>query len=107
LIPRQTHRNGAIMTFELLSSDFYGYENALTDREKQSVMEIRAFLESEVRPIVNDLWAKAEFFPRHIVKSMADLGMFGMAWEETRQFENSAVYRGWVALELARVDASV
>ena len=95
------------MTFELLSSDFYGYENSLTDREKQSIVELREFLEAEVRPIVNDLWTKAEFFPREIVKKMADLGMFGMAWEETRRFENSAIYRGWVALELARVDASV
>jgi len=30
-----------------------------------------------------------------------------MPWEETRTFDNSAVFRGWVALELARVDASV
>ena len=95
------------MSFELLSSDFYGYENELTDREKESILEVRRFLEADVRPIANDLWAKAEFFPDSIVKSMAGLGMFGMAWEETRQFENSAVYRGWVALELARVDASV
>ena len=26
---------------------------------------------------------------------------------EVRQFENSAVYRGWTALEMARVDAGV
>ena len=96
-----------ITTFEPLSSDFYGYENALTDREKQLIIELRAFLETEVRPIVNDLWAKAEFFPRSIVQGMADLGLFGQPWEETRAFENSAVFRGWVALELARVDASL
>ncbi|MET4782141.1 acyl-CoA dehydrogenase family protein [Glaciihabitans sp. UYNi722] len=94
-------------SFEPIPSDFYGYENALTDREKQLIVELRAFLEAEVRPIMNDLWSKAEFFPRSIVKGLADLGLFGQPWEETRQFENSAVFRGWVALELARVDASV
>jgi hypothetical protein len=30
-----------------------------------------------------------------------------MQWDETKSFENSAIYRGWVALELARVDASI
>jgi glutaryl-CoA dehydrogenase len=94
-------------SFEPIPSDFYGYENALMDREKQLIVELRAFLEAEVRPIANDLWTKAEFFPRSIVKGLADLGLFGQSWEETRTFENSAVFRGWVALELARVDASV
>jgi glutaryl-CoA dehydrogenase len=93
--------------FTPLISDFYGYENQLTGREKQFIVELRAFLEAEVRPIMNDLWMKAEFFPRHIVTGLAELGLFGMPWEESRTFENSATFRGWVALELARVDASV
>ncbi|QYH35620.1 acyl-CoA dehydrogenase family protein [Salinibacterium sp. M195] len=95
------------MTFETLSSDFYGYENALTDQEKDTILKLRAFLDKEVRPIANDLWAKAEFFDRDVVvKGLADLGLFGLPWAETQQFPNSAVFRGWVALELARVDAS-
>ncbi|CAN5206026.1 acyl-CoA dehydrogenase family protein [soil metagenome] len=96
-----------VTTFEPITSDFYGYENRLTDREKQFILDLRAYLDAEVRPIMNDLWSKGEFFPRSIVKGLADLGLFGQPWEETRQFENSAVFRGWVALELARVDASV
>ncbi len=95
------------MTFEQLSSDFYGFENALTAQEKDKIMELRAFLDAEVRPYANELWANAEFFPRTVVDGLAKLGMFGQPWEETRQFENTAVFRGWVALELARVDASV
>jgi glutaryl-CoA dehydrogenase len=94
------------MPFEQLASDFYGYENALTDQEKDLIITLRAFLEAEVRPIVNDLWAKAEFFPKRILQGMAELGLFGQPWEETRQFANSAVFRGWCALEIARVDAS-
>jgi glutaryl-CoA dehydrogenase len=95
------------MSFESLTSDFYGYENGLSDQEKDLIVRLRVFLEAEVRPIVNDLWANAEFVPRTIVKGLADLGLFGQPWKETREFENSAVFRGWVALELARVDASV
>jgi glutaryl-CoA dehydrogenase len=94
------------MVFEALSSDFYGYENSLTDQEKDVIWRLREYLEAEVRPIVNDHWARAEF-PFPIVKAFADLGLFGMPWAETQNFKNSAVFRGWVALELARVDASV
>jgi glutaryl-CoA dehydrogenase len=95
------------MSFELLTSDFYGYENRLTDREKELITELRVYLEAEVRPIINGLWANAQFFPRKIITDLAAMGLFGQPWEETRRFENSAVFRGWVALELARVDASL
>ena len=93
--------------FEPLASDFYGFENALTDQEKDVIMRLRAFLEAEVRPIMNEHWSNAEFFPRSIVTGLAELGLFGQPYEETQSFPNSAVFRGWVALELARVDASV
>ena len=95
------------MTFESLASDFYGFESSLTDQEKDLITRLRAFLDENVRPVADDLWAKAEFFDRDtVVKGLADLGVFGLPWEETRPFENSAVFRGWVALELGRVDAS-
>jgi glutaryl-CoA dehydrogenase len=95
------------MSFESLTSDFYGYENRLTDQEKELITQLRVYLETEVRPIINGLWANAEFFPRKVVTDLAAMGLFGQPWEETRRFENSAVFRGWVALELARVDASL
>ncbi|MET0304195.1 MAG: acyl-CoA dehydrogenase family protein [Microbacteriaceae bacterium] len=92
--------------FTPIPSDFYGFSSQLTDQEKDLLTRLRHYLETEVRPIVNDHWARAEF-PMQVVKPLADLGAFGMPWEEVRQFENSAVFRGWVALELARVDAGV
>ena len=94
------------MSFAPLSADFYGFENSLSDREKDVIVRLREYLEAEVRPLVNDHWERAAF-PTQVVKGLADLGLFGMPWEETREFENSAVFRGWVALELARVDASI
>lgn len=94
------------VAFAPIPSDFFGFENQLSDREKARLAELRVYLETEVKPIVNDHWNRAEF-PHAIVKGLAGLGLFGMPWEETREFENSAVFRGWVALELARIDASV
>jgi glutaryl-CoA dehydrogenase len=95
------------MTFSPLTSDFYGFENRLEDREKAVLARLRQFLETEVKPIVNDLWARAEWLPSSVVKGLAEIGVFGMPWKETQPFPNSAVFRGWVALELARIDASV
>ncbi|MCS5716591.1 acyl-CoA dehydrogenase family protein [Herbiconiux sp. CPCC 205763] len=94
------------MTFEPLASDFYGYENLLTDQEREALAQLRDYLAAEVKPIVNEHWEKATF-PHEIVKGLADRGVYSFAWEETKPFENSAVFRGFVALELARVDASV
>jgi glutaryl-CoA dehydrogenase len=94
------------MTFELLGSDFFGYENLLTVPEQAAILQLRAYLEQEVRPIANGCWDRAEF-PTQIIKPLAELGVYSFGWDETRQFENSAVFRGFVALELARVDASV
>jgi glutaryl-CoA dehydrogenase len=95
------------MTFEPLNADFYGFANLLSDQEKDTLTKLRAFLDAEVRPLANDHWNRAEFFPRHIITGLADLGLFGLPWKETQKFENSAVFRGWVALELARCDASI
>jgi glutaryl-CoA dehydrogenase len=75
-----------------LIGDFYGYESRLGDREKESLAELRSYLEQEVRPHVNGWWARAEF-PRHVVGGLAERGFFGMPFPETRRFENSAVFR--------------
>ncbi len=94
------------MAFETLASDFYGYENLLTDREKDFITALRTYLESDVKPIVNEHWEKAEF-PASIIPGLHSRDVIGLGFDETKAFENSAVFRGWVALELARVDASV
>ena len=95
------------MTFAPLPSDFYSYESALlTEREQQAIAAIREWGERDVKPIIGGYWERAEF-PHQIVKPLADLGTLSFAWDETRPFENSAVFRGFVALELARIDPSV
>ena len=94
------------MAFETLASDFYGYEALLTDQEKGFLADLRAYLETEVKPIVNEHWERAEF-PHSIIEGLHKTGAIGLGFPETAPFENSAVFRGWVALELARVDASV
>ncbi len=94
------------MSFTPLASDFYGFETKLTETEREALAGLRSWLETDVKPLVNDHWDRAEF-PREILPAFHRQPVFGMQWEETRAFENSAVYRGWVALELSRIDASI
>ncbi|WP_104192164.1 acyl-CoA dehydrogenase family protein [Cryobacterium sp. Y82] len=94
------------MTFELLGSDFFGYENLLTAPEQAAILKLRTYLEQEVRPIANGCWDRAEF-PTQIIQPLAELGLYSFGWDETKPFANSTVFRGFVALEVARVDASV
>ena len=92
--------------FTPLSSDFYGFAKRLTDQEQDLLMRLRHFLETQAKPVVNDYWDRAEF-PHELVKPLAELGVLGLGFDETKPFENSAVFRGFVALELARIDASL
>ncbi|THG36070.1 acyl-CoA dehydrogenase [Glaciibacter flavus] len=94
------------MTFENLASDFYSFESALTDQEKAAIADLRSYLETEVSPIMAGYWERAEF-PSQVIPKLAEHHVMSYSWAETTPFENSAVFRGFVALELARVDASV
>ncbi|QHF23781.1 acyl-CoA dehydrogenase [Rathayibacter sp. VKM Ac-2804] len=93
-------------TFELLDADFYGFEARLTPAEKELLVGVRAFLEEQVRPIADEYWERAEF-PRQLIPGIHATGVIGLSWPETRAIENSSVFRGWVALEFGRVDASI
>ena len=95
------------MPFELLTSDFYGFENSLTDREKALIVELRAFLETEVRPDHERAVGAGGVLPRSIVTGWRSSGCSDRRGSRRRRFPTRPMFRGWVALELARVDASV
>jgi glutaryl-CoA dehydrogenase len=89
----------------LLDVDFYAFQNQLTDVEQRALTGIRRFLDTEVRPSADDFWERAES-PKHLIPRFAELGLFGNAFPETALYPNSAVFRGWVALEISRADPS-
>jgi glutaryl-CoA dehydrogenase len=101
-----TIETAASPVFEPLAADFYGFADELTDAEKDALARLRHHLETEVKPLVTEHWEKATF-PREIIPGLHAQGVASFAWDETRPFPNSAVFRGFAALELARVDASV
>ncbi|MCW4457832.1 acyl-CoA dehydrogenase family protein [Microbacterium sp. MPKO10] len=94
------------MTFEPITADFYGFSTLLSDHEKQALQRIRDFMETSVRPVINDYWERAEF-PSQLVPEFMATDVARYAFDETAPFENSAVFRGFAALEMSRVDASM
>jgi glutaryl-CoA dehydrogenase len=93
------------VAFDTHPGDFFALESALSPQEQELIVRLRAYLETE-RPGLDALWESAEF-PTSIVAGLSKTGIIGLTWPETAPFENSAEFRGWVSLELARVDASV
>ncbi|MFI9485979.1 acyl-CoA dehydrogenase family protein [Promicromonospora sp. NPDC052451] len=89
----------------LLEADFYAFQDLLTPAEQKKALAVREFMEREVRPIADDYWERAEC-PVHLFKPYAQLGTIGSGWAETQGEETSAVFRGWVGMETARVDSS-
>lgn len=94
------------MIFEPLASDFYGFESLLTAPEQEAIARLRAWAETEAKPIVNEYWERAEF-PKHLITPLLELDVARWAWPETAPFENSAVFRGLASMELSRIDASI
>lgn len=90
----------------LLPADFYAYEEMLSDREREKVASVREFLRTQVAPIVDDYWARAEF-PFQLVEGFGKLGMMDWADPDSPESRPSNLLAGFIALELAHVDASL
>ncbi|GAB6898288.1 acyl-CoA dehydrogenase family protein [Kineosporia succinea] len=90
---------------ELLTGDLYQFESLLGADDRKVLDRVRAFLDAEVRPIANEYWARAEF-PHQLVKGFADLDIAGLANPDAGGSQRSLL-NGFLALELARADASV
>jgi glutaryl-CoA dehydrogenase len=55
-------------------TDFYQFDKLLTDDQRELRQRVRQFMDSEVLPIINPYWERAEF-PHELVPKMAELGI--------------------------------
>lgn len=93
------------MSTTTLASDYYRHLDDFAPDDRRRIMDLRAFLEAEVAPKADGLWANEEF-PHDLVRPLAEHGVLAMGFEESPNHHPSALFRGWVSFELARVDAS-
>src|SRR6202012_708454 len=88
-----------------IDGDFYDIGHTLTDEERKLQLSVRAFMEAEIKPIVNDYWRRAEF-PHHIIPKLAELNICGITYEGYSKPLRSCLMEGILAMEMARVDVS-
>jgi glutaryl-CoA dehydrogenase len=91
-----------------LVGDFYNFETLLSPEEHKILLKARTFLRDEIKPLVNEYWAKGEF-PFEMIDKFATSGLGGLAYEGYGEHKPavSNLLSGMVAVELARVDPSV
>jgi len=61
-----TPTTSPVTVFPLNASDFFRFDDLLSEEEKQIRKNTRAFAEKELFPLVVDAWEKAEF-PKGLV----------------------------------------
>lgn len=89
-----------------VNGDFYELDKTLTAEEREILLKVRDFMETEIRPIANEYWNKAHF-PMHIISLMAKLNICGLTYHGYGCGGKSALLEGFLAMEMARVDSSI
>lgn len=98
--------NGKHKPLPPIDADFYHLSQTLTDDERALQLKVRAFMETEVKPLINDYWLRAEF-PHELIPKLAALNICGVTYKGYGCPGLSNVMEGALAMEMARVDASI
>ena len=78
----------------------------MSDAEKATVKKVRTYMETKVKPVINKYWAD-DAFPFELLPSFKELGIAGLGFEGYGCPGGSQKLFGFVAMELARTDASI
>jgi glutaryl-CoA dehydrogenase len=79
--------------------------DVLTAEERALVKKVRDYMESKVQPIINKYWAD-DAFPFELLPSFRELKLGGLGYQGYDCAGGSQKLFGFVAMELARTDAS-
>ncbi|HEY6408471.1 MAG TPA: acyl-CoA dehydrogenase family protein [Ktedonobacteraceae bacterium] len=89
-----------------VNGDFYHISATLSEEDQELLRRVRAFMETEVAPIINQYWTREEF-PHQLIPGLAALGIAGLAYQGYECPGKSSLLDGMVAMEMARVDSSI
>ncbi|MEC5144480.1 acyl-CoA dehydrogenase family protein [Chitinophaga sp. 212800010-3] len=89
-----------------IDGDFYDLGGRLSADDRELQLKVRAFMEKEIKPIVNEYWLKAEF-PFEIIPKFRELNICGVTYEGYGCPNRSFLMEGIIAMEMARIDASI
>jgi glutaryl-CoA dehydrogenase len=86
--------------------DFYLVAQTLSKDDNALRLKVRAFMEREVLPIINDFWERDEF-PFELLPKFKELDIMGLPYTGYGCPGRTTTLFGFVMMELARIDASI
>lgn len=89
-----------------IDADFYAVEAKLSPADRELQLKVRAFLEAEIKPLVNKYWLHDEF-PFEIIPKLAELNVCGYVYEGYGCAGGTSLMDGIIAAEFGRIDPSI
>lgn len=89
-----------------INADFYSLDLKLSEEDRALQMRIRAFLETEIKPLVNKYWLHDEF-PFEVIPKLAELDICGYVYKGYGCAGGSSLMDGIIASEFGRIDPSI
>jgi alkylation response protein AidB-like acyl-CoA dehydrogenase len=87
------------------NGDFYEVTESLNPEELKILKQVRAFMETNVAPIITKYWAD-DAFPFEVLPALRDLKIGGLSYQGYECRGGSTLLNGFVQMEMARVDPS-
>ena len=103
MLGKASHKDKPLPPIE---GDFYHLGHSLTPDERALQLRVREVMETEIKPLINEYWLKAEF-PFEIIPILAKLNICGGTYQGYGCPGLSHTLEGMIAMEMARVDTSV
>ena len=95
----------AAKTLPQPNGDFYHFTQSLSDADQAVLKKVRAFMETNVAPVINKYWAD-DAFPFQLVPGFRDLKIAGLGYNGYECAGGSTLLAGFAAMEIARIDSS-
>ena len=95
----------AVATLPKPNGDFYQFTQSLTDADQAVLKKVRAFMETNVAPVINKYWAD-DAFPFQLVPGFRDLKIAGLGYNGYECAGGTTLLAGFAAMEIARIDSS-
>ncbi|CAA7195770.1 acyl-CoA dehydrogenase family protein [Chryseobacterium potabilaquae] len=89
-----------------IDGDFYDVYHTLTLEQREIQLKVRDFMEKEVKPLVNHYWLRDEF-PFELIPKFQKLNICGVTYEGYGCPGMPFLMEGVIAMEMARIDASI
>ncbi len=89
-----------------IDGDFYDIYHTLTPEQREIQLKVRDFMEKEVKPLVNHYWLRDEF-PFELIPKFQKLDICGVTYEGYGCKGMPFLMEGVIAMEMARIDASI